>query len=62
MQARHGFPGLKEGDQWCVCAASWLRAHETGRACPVVLQSTHLRALEVVEFEALLQHAVAAEA
>ena len=20
---QHGFPGLKPGDQWCVCAASW---------------------------------------
>ena len=57
-----GFPGLKEGDQWCVCAASWGQAHELGKACPVVLESTHKSALEVVSIEALMTHAIAAEA
>ncbi len=56
------FPGLSEGDQWCVCAASWKRAAEAGKACPVVLESTHQRALEIVDLELLLAHAVAAEA
>jgi len=58
----HQFPGLKEGDQWCVCAASWYRAYQAGMACPVVLESTHRRALEVVPLEALMAHALAAEA
>ena len=55
------FKGLKEGDQWCVCAASWRQAYEAERACPVVLESTHQKALEIVELEMLLEHAVAAE-
>ncbi|MCK6503425.1 DUF2237 domain-containing protein [Myxococcota bacterium] len=59
----HRFPGLKPGDQWCVVARSWLDAWKAGKACPVVLESTHQAALEVIPLDALLQHAlVAAEA
>ena len=57
-----GFPGLQEGDQWCVCAGSWLRAHAAGVGCPVKLESTHAAALQVVPLEALMQHAIAPEA
>ena len=52
-----GFPGLKEGDRWCLCAARWLEAHEQGMAPRVFLMSTHRRALDVVPFEALRQRA-----
>ncbi len=52
------FPGLVPGDRWCVTAVNWLRAHEEGRAAPVVLASTHLRALDVVPLAALQEHAV----
>ena len=54
----HGFPGLKAGDSWCVCAASWLRAYEAGQACPVKLQSTHAAALHIVPLKALAEHAL----
>jgi len=59
---QHGFPGLKEGDQWCVCAASWREAHRQGWACPVDLEATHRKALDVVPLDALMEHAVAYEA
>ena len=52
------FPGLVPGDRWCVTAANWLRAHMDGAAAPVVLASTHERALDIVPLEALQQHAV----
>src|SRR4051794_15421486 len=52
------FPGLVPGDRWCVTAANWLRAHEDGAAAFVVLASTHERALEIVDLEALREHAV----
>jgi len=42
------FPGLKPGDQWCLCAARWLEAHEQGCAPRVHLTRTHIRALEVI--------------
>ena len=59
---QHGFPGLKPGDQWCVCAASWKRAHEAGVGCPVKLESTHASALEIVSLKALMEHAISSEA
>jgi uncharacterized protein (DUF2237 family) len=52
------FPGLQPGDRWCVTAANWLRAYQAGVAAPVVLASTHQRALEIVPIEALREHAV----
>lgn len=62
MTPQHSFPGLKPGDQWCVCAASWRAAYDAGVACPVVLESTHISALDYADLEMLLEHAVAAEA
>jgi uncharacterized protein (DUF2237 family) len=55
---QYGFPGLRPGDRWCVCAARWLQVYEAGAACPVVLESTHEATLNVVPFETLLQFAV----
>jgi uncharacterized protein len=52
------FPGLVPGDRWCVTALNWYRAYEDGMACPVVMASTHERALEIVSLEVLKQHAV----
>jgi hypothetical protein len=52
------FPGLVPGDRWCVTATNWLRSHYDGVASPVVLASTHERALEVVPLAILQEHAV----
>jgi len=52
------FPGLVPGDRWCVTAVNWLRAHDDGRAAPVVLASTHERTLDVVDLAILQEHAV----
>jgi len=54
----YGFPGLMPGDRWCVCASRWLEAYEDGAAAPVVLASTHLRALELIPLQTLREHAV----
>lgn len=53
------FPGLKPGDQWCLCALRWKEAFEAGVAPPVVLQSTHERALDVVTLQQLRLRAYA---
>ncbi len=58
---QYGFPGLKPGDHWCVCAARWLQAQRAGAACPVMLEATHEATLQVVPFELLLQYAVIPE-
>lgn len=49
----YGFPGLKEGDRWCLCALRWLEAYENGRAPKVVLEATHQLVLEFLPFEEL---------
>ena len=53
-----GFPGLKPGDHWCVCAARWKEAHQEGRAPKVVLAATHKKALDVIDLDTLLMYAV----
>jgi hypothetical protein len=52
--AAYGFPGLKPGDQWCLCAARWREALQAGAAPEVVLMSTHEKALQTVTIEALM--------
>ena len=49
------FPGLKAGDGWCLCALRWKEAWEAGVAPPVKLEATHEKALEYVDFSALLE-------
>jgi uncharacterized protein (DUF2237 family) len=53
-----GFPGLKPGDRWCVCAATWREAFEAGVAPPVVLAATNEETLAVIPLDALKQHAL----
>ncbi len=51
-----GFPGLKPGDGWCLCAARWLEAYEAGAAPKVRLAATHAATLNIVPLEALKAH------
>ena len=53
----YNFPGLKPGDRWCLCAQRWQEAFEAGRAPKVILQSTHMAALEFIDLENLKSHA-----
>jgi hypothetical protein len=53
-----GFPGLQPGDRWCVCMQRWLQAYEAGWAPKVVLEATHISALEYVDLAILRGHAV----
>jgi uncharacterized protein (DUF2237 family) len=53
-----GFPGLRPGDQWCLCAARWQEALEAGAAPRVLLQSTHAAALRVVQLRDLKKYAI----
>jgi hypothetical protein len=52
-----GFPGLRPGDRWCLCAARWKEAFDAGVAPPVVLEATHISALEFASLEELQLHA-----
>ena len=55
---QYGFPGLKPGDQWCLCAPRWAEALAADCAPRVVLRATHENALEWCRLEDLQAHAV----
>lgn len=55
---RPGFPGLRPGDRWCLCAPRWQEAYEAGRAPDVVLEATHIATLEWASLDALRRHGV----
>jgi uncharacterized protein (DUF2237 family) len=55
---QYGFPGLKPGDRWCVCAQRWKQALDAGYACPVILQATSEAALQYVSRSILEEYAV----
>jgi uncharacterized protein len=52
------FRGLVPGDRWCLCALRWREALDAGVAPPVVLESTHERALDFVPLASLRSHAL----
>jgi hypothetical protein len=54
---QYGFPGLKPGDRWCLCASRWKEAFDAHVAPQVVLEATHAVTLHVVSLRDLKQHA-----
>ena len=51
------FPGLKHGDQWCLCASRWVQAMEAGVPPYVVLEATHEKTLEYFPLKELVKYA-----
>ena len=50
---RGSFPGLKSGDNWCLCALRWKQAHEQNVSPPVILEASHQKTLEYVNLNNL---------
>ena len=53
-----GFPGLQEGDRWCLCLASGKQAYDVGKSPHIYSASTHEASLELIPLEVLLDFAV----
>ena len=53
-----GFPGLKDGDSWCVCATWYARAIEEGAACQIFLKKTNVKTLDLIPIEKLKKFAL----
>ena len=53
----YGFPGLKPGDQWCLCALRWKEAYDNGMAPEVVLEACAEEALDYIDINALIKYA-----
>ena len=54
----YDFPGLKEGDCWCLCAGRWQEAFEAGMAPKVKLEACEESALNMVQLKDLQNHAI----
>ena len=52
------FPGLKDGDSWCVCAETFSKSIEEGAACKIYLKKTNYKTLEIIPLEKLKKHAI----
>ena len=52
------FPGLKEGDCWCVCAETYAQSIESGTACKIFLKKTNYRTLQIIPLEKLKKYAI----
>ena len=53
-----GFPGLKDGDSWCVCAATYAQSIDQGTACKIYLKKTNQKTLEIIPLEKLKKYAI----
>ena len=53
-----GFPGLKEGDNWCVCAGTFAQSISAGTACKVYLKKTNEKTLDIIPLEKLKEYAI----
>ena len=52
------FPGLKDGDNWCVCASTFAKSIEKGTACKIYLKKTNYKTLEIIPLDKLKKHAI----
>ena len=53
----HGFPGLKPGDRWCLCASRWQQALHYNVAPPVILNACEQSTLTIIPLTVLQQYA-----
>ena len=54
---QYNFPGLVDGDRWCLCVSRWLEAYRAGVAPPILLKATHQKTLEYVSLDRLKEFA-----
>ena len=55
---QYNFPGLKEGDRWCLCANRWLEAYEANSAPKIVAKATNIKALGIIPMEIIKGFAI----
>ena len=52
------FPGLKDGNSWCVCAGTFAESIKAGTACKIYLKKTNYKTLEIIPIEQLKKYAI----
>ena len=53
-----GFPGLKDGDNWCICATWFAKGIEAGKNCKIYLKRTNEKTLKIIPLEVLKKYAI----
>ena len=54
----YSFLGLKKGNLWCLCASRWVEAFQAGKAPKVILVSTNIATLSLIELGDLKKHSI----
>ncbi len=52
------FPGLKDGDNWCVCASTYAESIKAGTSCKIYLKKTNYKTLEIIPLTKLKKNAI----
>ena len=52
------FPGLIDGDRWCLCVDRWIEAHQNECAPRIVLEATNIDVLKKIDIEILKKFAL----
>ena len=52
------FPGLKDGDKWCLCVSRWFEAYKAGKAPNIIARATNNAHLRQEQIDALLSKAI----
>ena len=55
---QYNFFGLIEGDLWCLCASRWEDAFQARKAPKVILNSTNIATLSIIELDNLKKHSI----
>ena len=52
------FPGLMDGDRWCLCVDRWIEAYQNECAPKLVLEATNVDVLKKIDIEILKKFAL----
>lgn len=52
------FPGLMDGDRWCLCVDRWIEAYQNECAPRLVLEATNVDVLKKIDIEILKKFAL----
>ena len=52
------FPGLMEGDRWCLCVDRWIEAYKNACAPRIILEATNIDVLKKIDIEILKKFAL----
>ena len=55
---QYGFPGLKPGDKWCLCALRWIEAYDANCAPKIIAEATSNVTTNFINKEVLLEYKI----